>query len=250
MKTINNLIILNTALLIFISCSKSPIGSGGSHNISGQIVPPTVGQLMLGNKDDKGEFHLYRKVLVDNVSSNGEFEFNEVSNGIYSLIFFSENQMPFVADTILSVYKPGNYEGIVINLDLRSFPKQIDTTFTLTSNVNLDTLLTPIQVRVDEHSSGGLAFLNLRVKNESSNRSRLTLKFEYPVAEIAFDEILHILELCTYKGPEIIDCCIFTDILRPLNPGKNLIFETELAIPPGDNSSSYTLTCRLWGNYE
>jgi len=250
MGTTNKFMIFLIFTLIFISCSKNPADTGGNSKISGRMVSSIAGQLMLGeiNPGNKVDFH--RKVAIEQLSSNGEFEFYEIKNGNYSLIFFPDNHMPIVVDTVLAIDKEGNYEGIDVNVKILDFPKQIDTIFTIQSSANLDIMLGPVQVRVDEFSSAGLAYLNLYIKNEMPAKANFRLEFKYPSQLIAFDEILHLLELSIYDGSELFDRVVLNNLEEPLNPGDTLIYETYLTIPAIDNSSTYKVKCRLWGNYE
>jgi hypothetical protein len=205
---------------------------------------------MLSEKYSGNNVIIHRKVAFEKISSNGEFEFNGIKNGNYNLIFFPDDHMPLIADTILYIGKEGNYTGVNLNFKIQDFPKQIDTIFTIPSRANLDSVVGPIRIRVSEYSSGGLAYLNLHIKNEMPAKVKFNLEFKYPSQQIAFDEILHLLELSVYKDSEIYDCAVFTNFIDPLNPGDTLIYETYLAIPTIDNTSTYRVKCKLWGNYE
>ena len=236
--------------LSFAGCSENAVESIGKSKISGQIIPPTSGQLILGEISAGTDVNVYNKAAIVEVPENGEYEFKDIKKGYYSFIFISDDYMPFVADTVLDLNVEGSYRGFTINIELHNFPKQIDTTFTLPLNSGLDTVITPIQIKVDELNPNGLACLSLNIKNEAPANAAFEFEFKYPEQQIAFGELLNVFEISIYKDTELYNHVILSDFKDPLNPGDSLIYQTYITIPFIDNSSVYKVRCRLWGNYE
>jgi len=123
---------------------------------------------------------------------------------------------------------------------------QVDLSIPMSTKSRAHTkFTTPIQ--------GGPATLTGTIRNlQSGETVRIDLVFDYtiPQGTIAFDELIHEIEITTEtQAGEIFSSVIIDTLLIPLNPNRARLFYCTTLYYPQD-SNAYLVHIQVFGNYE